>query len=257
MDLPIWTFVIVGFLSQLIDGALGMGYGVSSNSFLLGLGLSPVVSSASVHMTEVFTTAISGTFHLRFGNVRKDLFLKLFIPGMLGGGLGAYILSSIDGHALKPFISVYLLVMGVVILRKALNNNVKEKHVTTWVSPLGLVGGFLDALGGGGWGTIVTTTLVVRGNNPRASIGSVNMSKFFVALAESVVFVLTIGLTSWKVIAGMMIGGVIAAPIAAYLTNKLPTRALMALVGMLICYLSIRGLWPMFSQQLIAFIGAF
>ncbi len=257
MDLPIWVFVIVGFLAQLIDGALGMGYGVSSNSFLLGLGLSPVVSSASVHMTEVFTTAISGTFHLRFGNVRKDLFLKLFLPGMLGGALGAYILSSIDSHAIKPFISIYLLVMGVVILRKALNNNVKEKRVTTWVGPLGLIGGFLDALGGGGWGAIVTTTLVVRGNDPRASIGSVNISKFFVAFAQSVVFVLSIGLIHWKIIAGMLIGGVFAAPVAAYLTKKLPTRALMALVGLLICFLSIRGLWPVVQQGVVAFIGAF
>ncbi len=242
MDLPIWTFIIVGFLAQLIDGALGMAYGVSSNTFLLSLGLPPAAASASVHVSEIFTTAVSGLFHLRFGNVRKDLFLKLLIPGVIGGAAGAYLLSNIDGNVIKPYINGYLLIMGLVILRKALVKNGKEKHITNWVSPLGLIGGFFDAIGGGGWGPIVTTTLVARGNSPRKTIGSVNSSEFFVTLAESIVFILTLGLMNWQVILGLLIGGVVAAPVAAYLTNKLPTRLLMGMVGVLISFLSIRTL---------------
>ncbi len=247
MDLPIWMFVIVGFLAQLIDGALGMAYGVSSNTFLLSLGISPAIASASVHISEVFTTAVSGAFHLRFGNIRKDLFLKLLIPGMIGGGLGAYLLSDVlDGEVIKPYINVYLLIMGLIILRKALVKSSAEKHITNWVSPLGLVGGFFDAIGGGGWGPIVTTTLVARGNSPRKTIGSVNSSEFFVTLTELIVFILTLGLMNWKMIVGLLVGGVIAAPVAAYLTNKLPTRLLMGLVGLLISFLSIRTLLQIF-----------
>lgn len=242
MDLPIWIFIIVGFVAQLIDGALGMAYGVSSNAFLLSLGLPPLVASASVHASEIFTTGVSGLFHLRFGNVRKDLFLKLLVPGVIGGVLGAYLLSNIDGNVIKPYINAYLLLMGLVIIRKAIVKNGAEKHITRFIPPLGLVGGFFDAIGGGGWGPIVTTTLVARGNNPRASIGSVNAAEFFVTLSQSVVFILTIGLTHWQVILGLLAGGVVAAPLAAYLTNKLPTRLLMFLVGLLICFLSIRTL---------------
>ncbi len=246
MNLPIWTFVIVGFFAQLIDGALGMAYGVSSNTFLLSLGIPPAAASASVHISEIFTTAVSGVFHLRFGNVRKDLFLKLLIPGVIGGASGAYLLTNIDGNVIKPYINAYLLIMGLVILRKALVKTEPEKHITNWVSPLGLIGGFFDAVGGGGWGPIVTTTLVARGNSPRKTIGSVNTSEFFVTLAESIVFILTLGLMNWKMIVGLLVGGVIAAPVAAYLTNKLPTRLLMGMVGLLISFLSIRTLLQIF-----------
>ncbi len=242
MDLPIWIFMIVGFVAQLIDGALGMAYGVSSNTFLLSFGVPPAIASASVHMSEIFTTAVSGLFHLRFGNVRKDLFLKLLIPGVIGGAAGAYLLSNIDGNVIKPYINGYLLIMGLVILRKALKKNGEEKHITNWVSPLGLIGGFFDAIGGGGWGPIVTTTLVARGNSPRKTIGSVNSSEFFVTLAESIVFILTLGMMNWQVVVGLLVGGVVAAPVAAYLANKLPTRLLMALVGLLISFLSVRTL---------------
>lgn len=240
MEDNIWIFIVFGFLAQIIDGALGMAYGVSSNTFLLSIGIPPAAASASVHMAEIFTTGVSGFSHWRLKNVDRSLILKLLIPGVLGGITGAYILSSLPGDKLKPYISAYLAIMGLVIIRKALVRNHEEKNVTTFIAPLGLVGGFFDAIGGGGWGPIVTTTLVARGNNPRYTIGSVNASEFFVTFAESVTFLLAIGLTHWRIILGLLIGGVIAAPLAAIICKKLPVRILMLAVGIIILVLSIR-----------------
>jgi uncharacterized membrane protein YfcA len=243
MEHSIFIFILVGFVAQIIDGALGMAYGVSSTTFLLSVGISPAVASASVHMAEVFTTAISGFSHFRLGNVDKRLFLRLVIPGALGGALGAYVLTTIPGSVVQPFVAVYLLVMGIIILRKALQKNQEILHTRTYhLVPLGLIGGFFDAIGGGGWGPIVTTTLMARGNSPRFTIGSVNLAEFFVTLCESVAFVLTIGLVHWHVIIGLMIGGGVAAPLAAILCRKLPARAMMIVVGLLIVALSVRTL---------------
>lgn len=240
MEDNIWIFIVVGFLAQIIDGALGMAYGVSSNTFLLSIGIPPAAASASVHMAEIFTTGVSGFSHWRLKNIDHSLILKLLIPGVLGGITGAYILSSLPGDKLKPYISAYLAIMGLVIIRKALVRNHEEKKVTSFIAPLGLVGGFFDAIGGGGWGPIVTTTLVARGNNPRYTIGSVNASEFFVTFAESITFILAIGLTHWRIILGLLIGGVIAAPLAAIICKKLPVRILMLAVGIIILVLSIR-----------------
>lgn len=243
MDLSILLYMLVGFVAQMIDGALGMAYGVSSNTFLLSVGVPPAIASASVHLAETFTTAVSGYSHWRLGNVDKDLFKKLILPGVLGAILGAYILTQIDGNVIKPFISAYLLVMGVLILVKAIRNNHKEQKVNDHISTLGMTGGFFDAIGGGGWGPIVTTTLVARGNNPRYTIGSVNLSEFFVTFSQSVVFIFTLSsdlLSNWHVIVGLLLGGVIAAPFAALITKRLPMRVLMGLVGLLIIGLSIR-----------------
>lgn len=240
MEDNIWIFIVVGFLAQIIDGALGMAYGVSSNTFLLSIGIPPAAASASVHMAEIFTTGVSGFSHWRLKNIDRSLILKLLIPGVLGGITGAYILSSLPGDKLKPYISAYLAIMGLVIIRKALVRNHEEKKVTSFIAPLGLVGGFFDAIGGGGWGPIVTTTLVARGNNPRYTIGSVNASEFFVTFAESITFILAIGLTHWRIILGLLIGGVIAAPLAAIICKKLPVRILMLAVGIIILVLSIR-----------------
>lgn len=239
----ILIFVIIGFLAQMIDGALGMAYGVSSNTVLLSIGLPPATASASVHMAEVFTTFVSGLSHWRLRNLSKDLIIKLLIPGVLGGVAGAYILTSLPGDKLKPYISGYLLIMGVVILVKALRKNQEIKQVTSFVPPIGLFGGFFDAIGGGGWGPVVTTTLVARGNDPRYTIGSVNFCEFFVTFAQSITFVLTLSVFQyWRIIVGLLIGGVIAAPVAAIVCKKLPTRVLMALVGILIILLSVRTL---------------
>ena len=243
-ELSIVVFIVVGFIAQIIDGALGMAYGVSSNSFLLGIGVPPAAASASVHMAEVVTTAISGFSHWKLGNLDTSLIKKLLIPGALGAILGAYILTNLPGDVLKPFISLYLLIMGVIIVAKGLKKDHIEQKVVSHISTLGVVGGFFDAIGGGGWGPIVTTTLVARGNNPRLTIGSVNFSEFFITFAQSVVFVFSLQFSDyWKIILGLLIGGAIAAPMAAVVTKRLPVRQLMLMVGVLIIALSIRTLY--------------
>ena len=237
----ILLFVVVGFFAQMIDGALGMAYGVSSNTLLLTMGVPPAIASASVHMAEVVTTGISGIAHWRLGNVDKTLFKRLIIPGVIGGVVGAYLLAKLNGDVIKPYISAYLLIMGVIIVWKAIRHTPSEGKVTTHIEPLGLVGGFCDAIGGGGWGPIVTTTLVARGHHPRFSIGSVNTSEFFVTLSQSIVFILTLGfMDTWRIILGLLIGGAIAAPLAAHLVRRLPTRTLMGAVGVLIVVVSLR-----------------
>lgn len=237
------TFIIVGFLAQIIDGALGMAYGVSSTTFLLSTGISPAAASASVHVAEVFTTFVSGVAHWRLGNVDKSIFSRLVIPGILGGVTGAYILSNVSGDTIKPFISFYLMLMGVRILWKAFSRPPVIQTMTRHLFPLGLVGGFFDAIGGGGWGPVVTTTLVARGNEPRTTIGSVNTAEFFVTFAESVTFLLAVKFSEYStVILGLMIGGVLAAPMAAYVCKKLSARKLMVVVGALIVGLSLRTL---------------
>lgn len=240
MELNFIFYISIGFIAQLIDGSMGMGYGVICNTFLLALGITPAVGSASVHASEVVTTGISGLSHFKFGNIRKDLFLRLLIPGVLGGGLGAYVLTKLDGNMIKPYVSAYLLAIGVIIIIKGLRQVQENREVKRFIEPLALVGGLCDAIGGGGWGPVVTSTLVASGNEPRQTIGSVNAAEFFVTVAESVIFIMTIGLTHWTIILGLLIGGVIAAPLAAYATKRLPLRALMILVGIVIIVTSLR-----------------
>lgn len=242
----IFLYILVGFLAQMIDGALGMAYGVSSNTFLLSLGIPPAAASASVHMAEVFTTGVSGVSHWKLGNVDWKLVRRLLIPGVIGGAMGAYLLTSIDGNIIKPYIAIYLLIMGGVIVYKAFTlvpRNKPDEYHGPRISLLGLFGGFCDAIGGGGWGPVVTSTLVARGKNPRMTIGSVNFSEFFVTLVQSILFVLTLNFWEyWQIILGLLIGGVVAAPIAAKLAQKIPVKSLMIFVGILIIGLSIRTL---------------
>ncbi len=232
-------FALAGFIAQMIDGTLGMAYGVSATTFLLALGVPPQVASASVHAAEVFTTGVSGLSHHTFGNTDRALIKRLLLPGVVGAALGAYVLVSFPAEVVRPFVSAYLLVMGVVIIIKAARAPA-SRRVQTHLAPLGFIGGFLDAAGGGGWGPIVTTTLIARGNHPRFTIGSVNTVEFFVALSASVTFVLTIGLSHWQAIIGLALGGAVAAPIAAWLSRHVPVRPLMFLVGGLVILLSAR-----------------
>lgn len=236
------AFIVVGFVAQMIDGVLGMAYGVSATTFLLALGVPPAFASASTHAAECVTTGLSALSHFGFGNVDKRLVRALLIPGIAGGILGAYILVSVPGDLMRPFTAAYLLIMGIVILSKALRHTV-HREVTTHLIPLGLAGGFFDAIGGGGWGPIVTGTLLARGNEPRSTIGSVNFAEFFVTIATAATFLVTIGFTFWKPILGLAIGGAIAAPFAAWTTKRISTRPLLAIVGVVVIALSIRTIW--------------
>lgn len=234
-------FVFVGFLAQIVDGALGMAYGVTSTTILLGLGCPPAVASASVHTAEVFTTLVSGTSHLKLGNVSNMLFKKLVVPGVLGGIVGAYLLT-MAGDILKPFVAMYLLFTGGLILARAAGWLEIQGISQGRLIPLGLLGGFFDAVGGGGWGPIVTSTLMADGQEPRKVIGSVNLAEFFVTLAEAATFFVMLRVVEAEVIVGLLIGGVLAAPLAALVCKRLPAKILMWLVGILIMGLSLRTL---------------
>lgn len=234
-------YVIVGFIAQMIDGTLGMAYGVSASSLLLTRGIAPAVASATVHAAEVFTTGISGVSHHYFGNVDRRLFWRLVIPGVIGAVIGAYVLSQIPGERFKPVIAVYLLGMGVLIVVRVFKT-VPPLTVTTHLTPLGLFGAFIDAVGGGGWGPVVASTLIARGNHARLTVGSVNAAEFFVTLAASVTFIITMGLTHWPIILGLAVGGAVAAPLGAYACKRLPHRPFMLLVGFMVIGLSIRTL---------------
>lgn len=242
-----WTAVAVGLLAQVIDGALGMAYGLTSSTFLLATGVSPAVASASVHIAEVFTTGVSGIAHVKLGNVNKSLFLRLLLPGIAGAVLGAVLLSSIDGKVLKPYISAYLLMMGIYIISKVFRKLKTAKHEPKHVAKLALFGGFVDSVGGGGWGPVVTTTLVGSGHDPRATIGTVNFAEFFLTFASAIAFSFLIGEGPWPIVAGLVLGGLFAAPFAAYLCKRLHARTLLILVGGLISAVSVFNLYKSFS----------
>jgi uncharacterized membrane protein YfcA len=234
-------YAVVGFAAQLIDGALGMAYGVTSTSLLLSAGITPSVASASVHVAEVFTAGASGIAHWRFGNVRKELFLKLALPGVAGAALGAYALTSFDGTVIRPYVVGYLLVMGLMILFKAVGKKVCARELKS-IRLLALFGGFVDASGGGGWGPVVTSTLISRGYQTRLTIGTANAVEFLVAMTAAGILSLFVGFTGWQVVIGLILGGVLAAPLGAYVCHKINPRACMVLVGILIIILSVRTL---------------
>lgn len=236
-----FIFVLGGFIAQMIDGSLGMAYGVSASTFLMSFGVSPAAASASIHASEIFTSGASGLSHLKFQNVNKRLFKSLLIPGVLGAIAGAYLLSSFEeyNHILRPLVATYTLVLGVIIIIKARNIQPKRRK-TKNVPALAGFGGFMDSIGGGGWGPIVATTLIARGRSPRYTIGSVNLAEFFVSFASSVTFFLSIGIGYFEIIAGLILGGIIAAPIAAHLVRKLPVKRMLVIVGVVVIIVSIR-----------------
>jgi len=235
-------YVTVGLVAQMVDGAVGMAYGVTSSSVLLSFGMPPATASACVHASETFTTAASGAAHWKLGNVDKKLIARLAVPGMIGGALGAYVLSNISGDTIKPIIAIYLLLMGVYIVWKALQPPPVMHEPPRHVEPLGFVGGFVDSIGGGGWGPIVTSALIGQGTTPRYAIGTVNLAEFFVTLTVTLTFLFTIGLELWPIIAGLVLGGILAAPFAALVTKHLPDKPLMIVVGCVIVLLSLRTL---------------
>ena len=247
-DPVFWSAVAVGLLAQVIDGALGMAYGITSSSFLLAVGASPAMASGATHLAEVFTTGVSGVAHFKMGNVNKKLFLRLLIPGIIGGLIGAYILSSFDGKVLKPYINTYLLLMGLYILSKAFKQiRLRSNADSATVAPLALFGSFMDTTGGGGWGPIVTTSLVSSGHDPRTTIGSVNFAEFFLTLFVAAALFTILDATVWTLVAGLVLGGLFAAPFAAYITKHLKTKTLLILVGSLITLTSVFNLYRAFG----------
>ena len=237
---------IAGFLAQLIDGSMGMAFGVVSTSILILLAYHPAVASAIVHVSEVVTSLISGVSHIRSGNVDWQALVKVAIPGAVGAFLGAFFLSSIDLSTAKPVTASILLILGGLILFRFTRVSIlgkKREAQTRWLSPLGLFGGFIDSTGGGGWGPVVTTTLTVSNAlEPRKAIGTANTAEFVIAISASLGFVAGLGLSNipWSAVFALIIGGALAAPIAAWLVSKAPQRILGILVGNIVVALNVR-----------------
>lgn len=233
-------FMFIGFAAQLVDGAIGMAYGLIGTSTLLSIGVPPATASASIHAAEVFTTCTSGFSHWRLKNIDWKLVRRLAPAGMLGGFAGAYILATNASAWLSLLVALYLAVMGAVVFRRGLRKFRENPNPPKRIAVLGFFGGLLDSIGGGGWGPLVTTNLIGQGTHPRMAIGSTSLSEFFVTFTISCTFMMTIGLELWPIITGLVIGGVVAAPIAAYAAKHLPARILMIGVGVVIMLLSIR-----------------
>jgi len=242
-------FLLVGVLAQSVDGALGMAYGVISSSVLLALGVPPAAASASVHGAEVFTTGASAISHGMHRNIDWRLFVPLAVAGVIGGVLGAYVLSGIDGRAIKPFIIAYLATIGVWILWRAGHDIRPRPFRPTWLmAPLGAVGGFLDAIGGGGWGPTVSSALVGAGERPRLAIGTANAAEFVLTVAISATFVWALVTGHWRdaealtnhatAVAGLVVGGLLAAPFAGMIVKRVPQRLLTYAVGSLLIFLA-------------------
>lgn len=243
LDKNFHWMVLAGFLAQLVDGALGMGYGVTSTTILLSAGVNLAAISGSIHTAEMFASGASGYSHYKFGNVNKKLFKILVIPGVIGAILGAVLLSLYgDTHTpyLRPILACYTMLLGLRILFNAFRKQHQKPKKFKRYGLLAGAGGFLDSFGGGGWGPIVTTTLITKGRSPRFVIGSVSLTEFFVTLASAFTFFTLQGLTHWQVIVALIVGGLLAAPIAARLTGKLPRKTSMILLGALVIFWSIK-----------------
>lgn len=238
-----WLF-LVGFLPQLIDGALGMGYGVTCTAALLYIGIPLPAISSSIHTAEMFSSGASGFSHYKFGNINKKLFRNILIPGVLGAVFGALLLSYLGekyADIIKPILALYTFILGLRILFNAFKKNLIRKK-TKRIGWLAGAGGFLDSFGGGGWGPLVTSTLISKGKTPRYVIGTVSLTEFFVTFASALTFFSVIGISHWQLIAGLILGGVLAAPIAAKLAGKLPLKAMFIGVGTLVIIWSLNVL---------------
>lgn len=243
-------FIAIGFVAQIVDGALGMAFGVISTTLLISVGsppLQPRAASAAVHLVESFTTAVSGISHILHRNVDWRLFVRIAVPGMIGGIAGAYVLTGISAEAARPLVLAYLLGIGVWLLWRGARHRHVERQPKV-VEPLGLVGGFLDAAGGGGWGPVVTSNLLVQGASPRKVIGTVNTAEFFVTVTISATFIATLGLEAFTVATvGLLIGGVVAAPLGALMAKRIQADLLLTLVGIVVTLTSLYGLYRALS----------
>ena len=229
----------IGFFAQLIDGALGMAYGVVSNAAMLAMGLPPAQASALVHTAEIFTTGTSAASHIYHRNVDWRMVLRLGVTGVLGAVLGAWVLSNIDVSAARRYVYVYLLLMGLYILLRSLRIAATRQRPAGWAPPVGFVAGFLDASGGGGWGPVLTSTLIGSGHPPRQTVGSVNVTEFFVTVAAATTFFVELGAAPLQHLVPLVLGGVLAAPAGGWAVKHISARALMIAVGTLIVVLSL------------------
>lgn len=235
-------FIAIGFAAQLIDGALGMAYGVISTTLLLAIGLPPKAASAGTHAAETFTTAVSGISHIMHRNVDWKLFSKLAIPGIIGGIAGAHLLSNVDSSAVKPYVQSYLTFIGLWLIWRS-THKIERTENPRIVAPLGLFGGFLDATGGGGWGPVVTSNLLLQGSNPRTTIGTVNTVEFLLTLSISITFLIHLGWETFTLATGgLLIGGVVAAPLGAMLAKHIPANRLLLMVGIVLSLTSLYGI---------------
>jgi uncharacterized membrane protein YfcA len=236
-------FIAIGFAAQLIDGALGMAFGVISTTLLVSAGLPPASASASVHIVETFTTGISGISHSLMRNVDWKLLARLAIPGVIGGVLGAYVLSNLMPDVARPLVLGYLTLIGLYILWRGLRHRPRLRKPRI-VEPLGFAGGFLDAAGGGGWGSVVTGNLLIQGASPRQTIGTVNTAEFFLALTISLTFLFTLGWEDFtSATLGLLFGGILAAPLGALLAKRVAANVLMIMVGVVMTLTSAYGIW--------------
>jgi uncharacterized membrane protein YfcA len=241
MDATWWMFFAVGVLAQAVDGALGMAFGVTASTVMMSFGTAPAQASAMVHIAEIFTTAASGASHWWHRNVDWTMAKRIAIPGVVGGVLGATVLANVDGKVIAPLVSIYLAVMGIVIVARGLRAFRTFAATERAMPAIGFAGGLLDAIGGGGWGPVVTSTLVGSGQTPRYVIGSVNFTEFLVTVATSATFMVTLGVGDLAPVVPLILGGLVSAPFAGYLVKIVPTRALMLMVGALILLLSLRS----------------
>ena len=236
-------FVLIGFAAQMIDGALGMAFGQISSTMLVIFGVPPAAASAGVHTAETFTTAVSGISHVAHRNVDWRMFGRIVIPGVVGGVAGAYVLTQISAEVAKPLVLAYLMALGAYLLHRGVTHTHTERRPKV-VAPLGLAGGFLDAAGGGGWGAIVTSNLLVQGTNPRKTIGTVNTAEFFVTVTISATFIVAMGWEALTVATvGLLIGGVCAAPFGALIAKRVNPDLLLTFVGLILTVTSGYGLY--------------
>jgi uncharacterized protein len=232
----------VGFFAQMVDGCVGMGYGISASSVLATLGVPPLLTSATVHAAEVVTAGLSSASHAWFRNLDRRIFLSLLAPGVIGGVLGATLLAHVPTHAIRPFVWSYLIITGLCVVVRVVLRRPTSIAVGAPGPALGLIAGFLDAIGGGGWGTIVTSTMIARGIAPRYAIGTANAVDFFVALATSIALWTQIGHMRYDLVIALLIGGAAAAPLSAWVTRHVPARAAATAVGLVVMLLGTAGL---------------
>lgn len=248
-DVPptFYYFLAAGFLFAMIDGAIGMSYGITSTTFSLSMGIPPASASTAVHISEILSNGIAGWMHFKMGNVNKKLFKILIIPGIAGAVIGAYLLSSLEHYSMytKPVVSLYTLILGSIIFKRAVQAQRAQKagKKIKRIGLLGFGGGFIDAIGGGGWGSIVLSSLIAGGRHPRFSLGTVKATRFFIAMLSSLTFVAALSHVHWDAVLGLVIGSAVASPIAARVSNKISAKTIMMAVSLIVIAASIKSIY--------------